>query len=210
LIRNGVDVARFRPDRNPQLRTMLGAAEDDLLCGYVGHLRPEKQLDLLVRAFAEARIPNGRLALVGEGCCRTELERLSRDLGIADRIVFTGHAVDTIPYYAAFDIFLMSSLTEQMPMSLLEAMACGLPALCTDVGDTRDMLGGGGPPVVVPLGALAEYVNCLRNLTGHPELRASLGEGNRKRCEALFSQERMAREFAAEFCAAVSPSLCHA
>jgi glycosyltransferase involved in cell wall biosynthesis len=204
LIRNGVDTRRFSPCRDIELRQVLGAADDTLLCGYVGYLRPEKRLDFLIRAFAEAQIPNARLVLVGEGCCRSELESLSRALGVGDRVVFTGYEAGTARYYAAFDLFLMSSVTEQMPMSLLEAMASGLPALCTNVGDTAEMLESQKAPTVVPSGSFPEYVTSLRILAAAPELRASLGAGNRRRCELSYSQDRMAREFAAEWCAAVA------
>jgi glycosyltransferase involved in cell wall biosynthesis len=204
LIRNGVDTTRFSPHRDIELRHVLGAADDTLLCGYVGYLRPEKRLDFLIRAFAEAQIPNAKLVLVGEGCCRTKLESLSRALGVGDRIVFAGYAAGTARYYAAFDIFMMSSVTEQTPMSLLEAMASGLPALCTDVGDTAEMLESQNVPIVVPSTSFREYVKSLRMLAATPELRASLGTANRKRCELYYSQDRMARGFAAEWCAAVA------
>jgi glycosyltransferase involved in cell wall biosynthesis len=100
------------------------------------------------------------------------------------------------------DVFVMSSATEQTPNALLEAMACGLPAICTDVGDCADILGVSGPPEVVPTGDLAAYVEALRAFAGNRELRLAQGAANRQRVVTLYSSERMIQEYAALYSAA--------
>ncbi|MCZ2078803.1 MAG: glycosyltransferase [Bryobacterales bacterium] len=207
LIPNGVDTKRFRPGHNPELRGQLGTG--GLLFGYVGQLRPEKNLGLLIRAFALANIEDARLVLVGDGPCRPELEHAARELGVLGKVIFTGKVQDPLPYLGALDVFVMSSVSEQMPMSLLEAMACGLPALCTDVGDIREMLGEPGAPVAVPPENPGVYADAMRLLAHNFETRAALGAGNRERCIARYSLERMVRCYEDEYYAALGLSRAH-
>jgi len=206
LIRNGVDVERFQPrPRDTETRRRLGVADNTVLFGYVGRLGREKNLGLLIRAFARSGARNAALALVGDGECVGELREVAREAGIAERVIFTGAVQDPAPHYAALDVFAMSSLTEQTPMALLEAMACGLPAVATDVGDTSDLLGGTGFPAVASKGDLKGYAGALRELGGRPELRAALGEANRRRCVEQFSLRRMVEQYAAVWEGAVRP-----
>jgi glycosyltransferase involved in cell wall biosynthesis len=191
FIANGIDVNRFQPGRDFELRRSFGIPDNALLFGSSGHLRAEKNLSLLLRAFAQAGIPGARLMLLGEGPCRPELESLAHELSIADRVVFAGHIEDTRPYYAAFDVFVMSSVTEQMPMALLEAMACGLPAVCTSAGDTESILG----EPAISKGDLAGYVEALRRIAADPQARAALGAKNRRRAEECYSSNRMVQEY---------------
>ena len=201
LIPNGVDTERFQPDRNPELRGQLGPG--GVLFGYVGQLRPEKNLGLLIQAFALANIESAKLVLIGDGPCRPELEHQARGLGVLGKVIFTGNVQDPVPYLGALDVFVMSSVSEQMPMSLLEAMACGLPALCTDVGDIREMLGEAGSPVVVPSENPGAYADAMRLLACNVETRAALGAGNRERCIARYSLEHMVRSYEDEYYAAL-------
>ena len=199
FIPNGVDLSRFQPgDQNSEWRRRFQIPEEAVLTGYVGRLSPEKNLSLLLEAFAQADVANTRLAIVGEGPCRSELEQLSAKLGLRGRIVFTGPVADPAGCYRALDVFAMSSHTEQMPMALLEAMASGLPAVCTDVGDTAEMLGAGWP-VLVPSGATGRYAEALRIMTTSPGLRSRLGVHNRKRCEEEYSFDRMLNRYAGLF-----------
>ncbi|HZU44583.1 MAG TPA: glycosyltransferase family 4 protein [Terriglobales bacterium] len=209
LIRNGTDVERFRPQRNQTLRSQLGLGDGDVLFGYVGHLRPEKNLELLIRAFVAAQIQGAKLILIGDGNCREALQAVAKSLGAENRIVFAGSSPDTVPYYAAMDVFVLSSVTEQMPMSLLEAMASALPALCTDVGDVAEMLGNPGAPAVVPSENLEAYVSSLKALASGAELRRRLGARNRERCIAEYSLEKMVRLYEKEYRAAHASSGKH-
>ena len=131
LIGTGVDVNRFHPHRDRFGRENLGATEDDVLFGYVGGLRPEKNLDLLLYSFHASQLPNSKLLLVGEGPCRPELENLVRKLDLQGKVIFAGHHADPAPVLGMLDAFVMSSLTEQVSNAQLEAMASGLPVICT-------------------------------------------------------------------------------
>ena len=98
---------------------------------------------------------------------------------------------------AALDIFLLSSSTEQTSNAMLEAMACGLPAVSTDVGDGRELLGDTGAPAVIPPGDLGAYAGALAALARSAELRARLGAANRQRCVDQYSLESMVRGYEA-------------
>jgi L-malate glycosyltransferase len=196
-IRTGVDVQRFRPGLSAKWRHEAGVRDNELLFGFVGGLRPEKNLHFLLRAFATAQIPEGKLVLVGDGAERPRLEQAARDHGIADRVLFTGRVSAPEKYLAALDIFLLSSSTEQTSNAMLEAMACGLPAVSTDVGDGRELLGDTGAPAVIPPGDLGAYADALVALARSAELRARLGAANRQRCVDQYSLESMVRGYEA-------------
>ena len=130
-----------------------------MVIGTVAALRAEKNIARLIRALA--RLPAAapaRLVIVGDGPERAALEALAVAEGVGGRVEFAGHCADPAPLYAGFDIFALSSDTEQMPLSVLEAMASGLPVAATDVGDVAAMLDAANRPYVVARedGALAD------------------------------------------------------
>jgi glycosyltransferase involved in cell wall biosynthesis len=206
-IRTGIDVERFRPGLSRGWRARVGIREDELLFGFVGVLRAEKNLPLLLRAFVEARIPNTKVVLVGDGPDRPVLEQSVRDQGLADRVIFTGRVPDPLTVLAALDVFVLSSCTEQTSNALLEAMACGLPAIATGVGDSSEMLGHPGPPMIVPSGDVQAYSEALRALALSPDLRRRLGTKNRKRCLEQYRLERMVHEYESLYQAAYRSAL---
>jgi glycosyltransferase involved in cell wall biosynthesis len=184
-IPNGVDLARFAPPatgRTPGARPTIGT---------VAALRPEKNLARLVHAFHRVVTQRpARLAIIGEGPERGALEALAGRLGIGDHVLFAGHMADPAPCYGTFDIFAISSDTEQMPLSLLEAMAAGLPVAATDVGDIRAMLAPENRNLVTPMTeeGLAAALDSLARDAG---LRTRLGAANRARAEAVFDERAM-------------------
>jgi glycosyltransferase involved in cell wall biosynthesis len=193
-IPNGLDLNRFTP-RGPAARIEISA--DGPLIGTVAALRAEKALDRLLRAcalLASSATPF-RLAVVGEGPERERLEALALELGIQDRVCFTGHMADPAEAYRAFDLFALSSATEQMPFSVLEAMASGLSVAATDVGDVRAMLATENLPYLAA-NADDELAAALRSLIEQPGLRARIGLANRRRAEADFDQELMFQAYA--------------
>jgi glycosyltransferase involved in cell wall biosynthesis len=194
-IPNGVDLARFRPGRNDELRSAWGAGPGTAVFGFVGHIRYEKNLPLLLRAFKGAALHDARLVLVGAGECEAEIRLLAQELGLGQTIVFAGSIEDTVPYYQAFDVFVLSSATEQMPVSLLEAMACGLSGLCTDVGDVSELLGTRHGPAVVGAGDEAAYVDAIRALAADGASRSRIGAQNRDRCLTRYSLDGMVRQY---------------
>ncbi len=183
---NGIDLARFG-DASP-ISTWQG---DGPLIGTVAALRPEKNIGRLIRSFAMAsQTRPARLVIVGDGAERAGLERLAGKLGVSGRVHFAGHVAEPSGLIKGLDVFAMSSDTEQMPISLLEAMAAGLPVAATAVGDIASMLppGQGDYLTLRDDSALA---GALSILIGDGALRSALGEANRARVTEAFSQARM-------------------
>ncbi|MDO9710535.1 glycosyltransferase [Paracraurococcus lichenis] len=193
-IPNGLDLARFRPDGPPAAIAVPGEGP---VIGTVAALRAEKNLGRLLRAAALLRAEGlgFRLLVIGDGPERPMLERLAAELGLGGTL-FAGHVPDPAAAYRAMDLFALSSDTEQMPFSVMEAMASGLPVASTDVGDVRVMLGPGHAAQVAALdpGALAA---ALRPLLADAALRARLGAANRLRAEQAYDQETMFKAYAA-------------
>ncbi len=182
-IPNGVDLDRFAPcEPAPGHEPVIGTA---------AALRPEKNIARLLRAFALAAEGRpGRLAIAGDGPERPALEQLAQTLGIASRVTWAGHLPDPAPFLRGLDAFALSSDTEQMPLSLLEAMAAGLPVASTAVGDVAAMLPPAQHPLVVPTHDQA-LATALVRLLGDASLRRTLGQANRARAAAEYDQRRM-------------------
>ncbi len=184
---NGIDLARFAADGSAR-----GSAEP--VIGTVAALRPEKNVARLLRAFA--RLPRGRLVIVGDGAERPALQALARQLGLAERVAFAGQQADTPAFYARFDMFALSSDTEQMPLSVIEAMASGLPVVSTDVGDVRLMVAAENAPFVTGLDddSMAE---ALAALASDPAARRAIGAANLAKARRDFDQAAMFASHAA-------------
>ena len=197
---NGLDLGRFTPD-GPA--APLAVAGEGPLIGTVAALRPEKNVGRLIRAAARLKAEGValRLAILGDGPERAALEALVQASGLGDAVLFAGHVADPAAAYRAFDIFALSSDTEQMPFSVLEAMASGLPVAATEVGDLRAMLPATGHGLLAARddAALAE---ALRPLLVDAALRARLGAANRAKAERDYDEEAMFQAFAAFYDAA--------
>jgi glycosyltransferase involved in cell wall biosynthesis len=187
---NGVDIARFSsPARDAQVS--IARRADELVVGTVAPLRPEKNIGRLLRVFAalDNSIP-ARLVVAGDGTERPGLERLVGELGIADRVVFTGQVAPEA-ILATFDLFALSSDTEQMPNALLEAMAASRAVAAVNVGDVRSIVCKANREFIVPRDDGPALASAIRQLLRDPQKRRMLGLKNRERVVTAFSQERM-------------------
>lgn len=168
VIPNGFDCVEFSPDEPSRLSTRrdLGFDEDHLVIGNFGRYHPVKDHELLLRAFAEVSIdvPKTRMVLAGTGVSdtNTDLCKLIRKFGIADRIVLLGPRNDMPKLYNALDLYALSSKSEAFPNVLGEASACGVPSVTTDVGDASRIVGSTG--CVVPAGSVDSLRDALRQL----------------------------------------------
>lgn len=196
---NGVDLRRFDRSALAGDGQIVGLAGDlDLnlsggepVIGTVAALRAEKNLNRLLQAFRLVlqHMP-ARLVIVGDGQERAGLEATARQLGIAEKVHFTGHIIETQRAYRQFSLFSISSDTEQMPLSVLEAMAAGLAVAGTDVGDIRSMVATGNAPFIVAKdeqGLAGAMLSLLRD----PALREQVGNANRAKAILEFNQETM-------------------
>jgi glycosyltransferase involved in cell wall biosynthesis len=164
---------------------------------YVGRLAPPKDHATLLRAVALARAqnPNVQLWIVGDGPLKDSLGRLSADLGLSECVTFFGEQTDVSPFLAAADLFVMSSNSEGLPVSLLEAMSAGLPSVVTDVGGMGEIARLSGAAIVIPPSnpsALAEVI--CEGATKCGEL-ANMGQIARRCYEQNFTPERMLDDY---------------
>jgi glycosyltransferase involved in cell wall biosynthesis len=180
---NTIDVVRYgeRADelaeRRHQLRAELGLPAEDVAVLTVARLAPEKGIDVLLRAVAQASLP---VVVLGEGPERLRLEQLARELDV--RATFTSRSWDrVVEAYAAADVFALLSAHEPWGVVVNEAAACGLPLVLSErVGAARDLLLDGENGVLVPAGDADAAAVALRRLADDPALRAQMGERSRE------------------------------
>ena len=163
VVPNGIDTDRFR--RDPKLRAeqrgKLGLGDDEIAVGVLGRLNATKDHATFLRAAATVlqKQPDSRFLCVGSGPELGSLQRLAAELGIADRVLFPGE-LDPGAALNAFDIACSPSITEGFSNAIAEAMACGLPCVVTDVGDSAAIAGDAG--TVVPPSSPAAFADAVQ------------------------------------------------
>lgn len=133
FLRNAVDTARFCPDASirQQTRSALGIAQDAVVVGHVARMCDVKNQSFLLEVMAQIAkaAPDARLLFVGDGELRDQLEEKTRQLGITDRVIFTGSRKDVPDLLRAMDVYVLTSFSEGLSVSAVEAQACGLPCV---------------------------------------------------------------------------------
>lgn len=189
-IPNGIDTKKFAKKPKPDALRGIVKRPDEFWVGTLAGLRPVKNLRKLVRSFAGLPA-EWQLVIVGEGpeedAIRAEADRLE----IGHRVHLPGFAADPARFIGLFDIFALSSDTEQFPLSVLEAMAAAIPVVSTDVGDVSDMVSEPNRPFVVKENDASNLASALEALVADKALRKSLGEANRVKALAEFDEARM-------------------
>lgn len=189
FVPNGIDVQKFR--RAQRSTSNFGISDGDTVIGTVAALRPEKDISALIRVFARlSQNESLKLVICGDGPERADLEGLAHTLGLQKRVVFTGYTDKPEDVMPLIDIFALSSRTEQMPLSILEAMAAGLPIASYDVGDVASMVAPANAPYVVKRDEDCLYV-ALERLLGDNELRADIGTANLERANTDYTDQKM-------------------
>ncbi len=178
LVPNGVDLRRFEKAPEPIPRTALGLSPEDVVVMYVGRLGPEKNLSFLLRAFRGVAMvyDQARLVLVGDGPLREDLEAQAHKLGVSDQVRFVGQKpYEEVPrYLAVADLFATASVTEVHPLSVIEAMAAGLPVVgirSPGVGDTVES----GVTGLLTEDDVTAFAVALGALVGNHSLRRRMG-----------------------------------
>ena len=189
-IPNGIDVKRF--EKKPQRGSLPGLVrrEGEVVVGTVAGLRAIKNLPRLVRACAAAG-DNVRLVIVGEGPEKEKILAEAQRVGLGDRLLMPGFLADPARYIGLFDIFALSSDSEQFPISLIEAMAAGLPVAATDVGDIKMMVSQANQGFIKPTGDESKFFESLTTLVQHQQLREDLGKQNLSKAQAEYNESKM-------------------
>jgi glycosyltransferase involved in cell wall biosynthesis len=193
VVPNGVDIA---PPAEPgKLRRELALPEGATVIGFVGSLRPEKRVDLIVDAFAQVRAvrDDAHLVLVGAGPEEPALRERVTLHRVADAVTFAGFRTDATDLAAGFDVAVLASDREGVPLSLLEHMALGRAIVATGVGGIPAVARAGEHALLVPPGDSAALAAALLRLADDPAERARLGAAARARQEADYSFTGMIR-----------------
>jgi glycosyltransferase involved in cell wall biosynthesis len=197
-IPNGIDGASYdvNVDRRRK-KAELGIPDDSLVVGYASRIEPEKNLELLVRAFAAASEvqPRAFLLIAGYGGEQPRLERLVEDLGVGSRVAFLGVRLDVPELLKVFDLHVLPSKREGLPMILLESMAAGCPTVATAVGGVPSVIEDGVNGELVGSEDLGSLVEAVIRLLSREDLRSTYGRNARKTFEARYDARVMTRRY---------------
>jgi glycosyltransferase involved in cell wall biosynthesis len=189
-IANGVPVERFAA--MPLAGSIPGfvRGSGDIVVGTIAGLRTVKNLPRLVRMLDQSGT-QARLVIAGEGPARAAIEAEVARLGLGGRVLLAGHVADPASYIGHFDVFALSSDSEQFPLALAEAMAAGLPVVSTDVGDVCAMVSTPNRPYILPAQDEAGLAAALSRLVQSRDLRHRIGVANRARAVEAFREQAM-------------------
>lgn len=193
-IYNCVSVSKFQPsaDARAAIRAELGIASDEFLLVCAARLSEVKRVDLLIDAIARVAqegIPC-KCVIVGDGPLKDDLLAQVRQLGLADRVLFAGFQADPRPYLQAASAFALTSRAEGLPLAVVEAMACGLPCIITDVGGNAEAVAHNVSGLVVPFGSVEAVAAAISFLVKHPQECAQMSRMARVRACEIFDIEK--------------------
>lgn len=192
VIANGIDLDRFAPATAGAQKPRQG-----MVFGTVARLAQEKDHATLLRAFATLGVshPDAGLVIVGDGELRLQLERLAAQLGVSARVAFLGFQQDVAGCLQRFDCFVLSSVTEGISLTLLEAMAAAKPVIATRVGGNPEVVEEGVTGLLVPPSHPDALAAAMQRLLTDRGLAERMGQAGRARAQARFSLARMAEAY---------------
>ena len=163
-----------------------------IVIGTIAHMSPEKGLNYLIEAAS--LIPSVhskmRFVIVGDGKCLPDLKTLTVQKGLSDVFDYAGFHSDTYQFMQSFDIFALPSLSEGLSSAILEAMACSLPIVATNVGGIPELVKNGENGLLVSPANPAELAQAIQHLAEHPAEAERMGRNGRERMERQFTLER--------------------
>jgi len=195
FIKNGVDTDTYAPGGTPAADSPW--TRDDVVIGTVARIQDVKNHRALVAAFAQLRerlpalAPRLKLSIVGDGPLLPTVRAQVAELGLQDAVWLPGARADIAAILHTFSVFALPSLAEGTPVSMLEAMACGLPVVASRVGGIPEVVDEGVQGLLVPVGDVAALTDALARYTQDAGLRAAHGGAGRARVEERFSLRAM-------------------
>ncbi|MEX2015662.1 MAG: glycosyltransferase family 4 protein [Candidatus Hydrogenedentales bacterium] len=197
-IQNGIDAERYQPNAaaRESARGEFGYGAEDVVVGIAARLVKDKGHEYLFRAVAQLAdtMPNLRVLVLGQGPLRDDLERLTHDLGISDRIIWAGFRNDMSRCVQAFDIGVQPSIgCDTSSLSLKEEMAAEVPVIASDYGGLVEIVTDGVEGIVVPTATVEPLAAAIQKLAGDPSLRQRMGGAGRARVLREFTLEIFAR-----------------
>ena len=196
-IHNGISLREFAPGRidRTAIRTKLEICSDDFLLVCIARLSTEKGIDILLSAMSRViqMYPSCKCIIIGEGPLREKLLEQLKSLGLSRHVFMEGFQADVRPYLCAADAFVLTSHIEGLPFSVLEAMACGLPCVVTNVGGNAEAVVHKVNGLIVDHRSVEEVVQAISYLLTHPQERAGMAQASRSRvCEEFDIEAKMA------------------
>lgn len=199
-ISNGIATARYAKKPDPKGIPGFVKRKDEVVVGTVAGLRAVKDLPLLVRAVGGLN-SRAKLVIVGEGPERQAIEDAAEAMFLD--VAMPGFLPDPARWIGLFDIFALSSKSEQQPISVMEAMAAGLPIVAPPVGDVARMVAPENAPFIADDWFEVHLRDRLQGLAARPDLRAHVGHANQARARALFDESTMISAYRALYAEAV-------
>jgi len=200
VIYNSVDLQRFSPRKDPKarkrIRREMGLPEEALIVGGVGRLHYQKNFPLFLEVAAEvcARLPQALFVIAGEGPERAALEEMSRKLGLDSRVRFLGFVKGMPDLYQSLDLLLLTSHFEGTPLTVLEAMAMGVPVAASQVDGVAEVLEDGQDGILVPPGSKDLFIEGICRVLQNRSLWRRLSRAGREKAQQHYSAEAMVRQ----------------
>ena len=202
-VRTGIDLDRFRPRDRAAARVQCGVDARPAVA-IVATLRDWKGHDDLLDAWSALQVKGWQLLVIGDGPRRDHLERRVAEMGLASDVRFTGNQDDVPAWYACADIAVLPSYGDEgVPQSLMQAAACGLPAISTTIGAIAEAVRDGKTGLLVPPRDVKAFASALSYLMTHDELRSHMGRAARQYAERHFGIDRMLDAMEAVFAGVV-------
>jgi glycosyltransferase involved in cell wall biosynthesis len=189
----GIDLSPFDSRRDRAALTEFGVDPDCSVVGTIGRLSWQKAQHDFLHAAAKVKevVPKTKFILVGEGERRRELEELTATLGLQSDVVFTGYRADVPAFLRAFDVFVLSSIFEGLPLTILEAMAMSKPIVSTDVDGIPEAIVNGETGLLVPPRDPDALAGAIISVLQNPAMAQTIGPAARRRVEAMFRRDLM-------------------
>ncbi|MCY1713486.1 glycosyltransferase family 4 protein [Caproiciproducens galactitolivorans] len=189
----GIDLSKFKPvlqEERISARREKGFAEEDFLFVYAAEFSKRKNQSLLIHAFANVReqIPNAKLLLAGDGALLEECKLLTKGLHVEKQILFLGYVEDMRKLYSACNVCVTTSRIEGLPFNVMEAMACGLPVIASDIKGHRELVEEGKTGLLFDLKSHDELEDRIIDLVNDSEKAKMLGNKGREQVEQFHIQ----------------------
>jgi glycosyltransferase involved in cell wall biosynthesis len=199
MIPNGIDSEYFSPDTRVRqdLRQELKFDENDFVIVFSGRLDPVKNFSLLLEVFKDVHDTDQaiKLLIVGDGPERQIIEQLSLQYNVHTDVRMVGQKIEVLPYLRAGDAFLLTSITEQMPLTILEAMSVGLPVVASDVGEIHNVIDDGEDGFLRNIHDGPEgFARALLSLKD-PVIRQAMSQAARAKIVSSFQETMMVRRY---------------
>ncbi|MFW9880028.1 MAG: glycosyltransferase [Candidatus Thorarchaeota archaeon] len=196
VLYNGVNVRSYQSETAQKViekYKVLGFSSSDMIVGNVARLEAVKNHVMLLRALKSVIVKhhNVKMLIVGDGTLRKVLENISQNLGVAKNVIFWGETDNVFEVSKIFDVFALSSKNEGISLTILEAMAQGIPVVATDVGGNREIVIHNETGFLVPLNDVETFSQSIIDLLIHKEKAREMGMRGQNRVNKLFNLHTM-------------------